>query len=465
MYLIEYDLVLYVIEYYFGRLTSRVTSQLLLRGPISLPKLVNPKKFNFKVFRNALVILIRHGIVEYSFETTTIGPRLVTHLLYSVNINNALSMFLIPSILLNCKEQLDDDCYKVLLHISKYGITTPRKIKESLPELGNYVISNCLFNLINSHFIVPVDSFDQLMNKQKGHEYPCDGIFDVLETLTRGTTNSSAGPQCNIKDNQLYKIDFEFALENLVKEEIKQLIYSRVGNNASIKIVLDVLMDNNTRKWPKILHYRDIESRIRSLKNTQNITSDYLMKLLNGLNKHPDNLVVYSPQDQSYYLDWYKARRMLKEMAIFESVKRLLGIRAARIWNLLLKELDNDVSSKLDTHQVSENALVSLQTARSILYRLTMKGFAKIYESAPKASDKTHDLTHQPQDQSNKQTVYFSTSLELVCKLINILSQTHSQIMKMGYKFASNLIERLVHEKNMDFQRYKTHKSQESLGI
>lgn len=140
MYLIEYDLVLYVIEYYFGRLTSRVTSQLLLRGPISLYKLVNPTKFNFKVVRNALVILIRHGIVEYNLETSSSGPRLVTHVLYSVNINNALSLFIVPLILLNCKQQLDDNCYDVLLHISKYGITSQKKIKESFPELGKWIV-------------------------------------------------------------------------------------------------------------------------------------------------------------------------------------------------------------------------------------------------------------------------------------------------------------------------------------
>eukprot|EP00375_Theileria_parva_P001248 XP_763919.1 hypothetical protein [Theileria parva strain Muguga] len=428
MYLIEYDLVLYVIEYYFGRLTSRVTSQLLLRGPISLYKLVNPTKFNFKVVRNALVILIRHGIVEYNLETSSSGPRLVTHVLYSVNINNALSLFIVPLILLNCKQQLDDNCYDVLLHISKYGITSQKKIKESFPELGDYVISNCLSKLINSHFIVAVESFDHLMNKQQGPEYHCDEIFNVLEKLTRGTYNSSPGIQSNLNDNRLYKIDFEFASENLLKQEIKHLVYSRVGNTDSIKLVFDVLMNNNTREWPYILHYRDIESQIHSLDNTQAITSDYLIKFLNGIIRHPDNLVVYRPQEESYYMDWHKAKRMIKEMSIFElvghnykfvyrSVKRLLGIRSARIWNLLLKEQDNDRSSKLDTHQVSENALVSLQTARSILYRLTMKGFAKIYESMPKGSDnKAQDHTHQPQDQTNKQTAYFSTSLESVCK-------------------------------------------------
>lgn len=429
----ERDLVLRILEYYFGETVSRIAGILLLSGPITLQKLANFSSYSFKVVRNTLLILIKHGIVDYNLESSSIGHLDVTHVLYSLSCDNILSLLLIPYISLIDKESFDSDSSEVLLHIAKAGIISLGRIKETLNHLPTDVIEEAVFKFLDKGLVTTYQSFQQRQNGFQRGESTYSANFGVLDNLANNMYTLSNGAGFAMSDSQLYRINIKYIAESLLKEELKLLMFKRIGGTELLHHVLDVLMKKST---PTSLSYKEIELLvIKSLKTAGNIEPNKVLSILTGLNKHPDKFVLHSIDDRSYSFDWYKAKHMLKERALFGCIKQLYGIKAARIWTLLITIFRENPTTCLDIEEISKRAVVSIQNARAILYQLTIKGFAKLQEP---------DSNHKIANPTDRQQFYFTSSVDY----------THSQVIKNSYKFGSNLLERLIHEKNSNFRRH-----------
>ncbi|AFZ81140.1 RNA polymerase III subunit RPC82 helix-turn-helix domain-containing protein [Theileria equi strain WA] len=429
----ERDLVLRILEYYFGETVSRIAGHLLLSGPITLHKLASSSSYSFKVVRNTLLILIKHGIVNYDLESSSIGHIDVTHVLYSLSCNNVLSLLLIPYVFLISQDDLDSDSSEVLLQIAKAGIVSLGRVKKALSNIAADVIEESIFKFLDKGLIVVCQSFQQRQNGFQNGESTYNTNSGVLDNLANNMYTLSSGAGFTMSDSQLYKINTKFISESLLKEELKLLMFKRIGGTELLHHVLEVLMKKGTQTS---LSYKEIESKVmKSVKTTNVIEPNKVLSILTGLNKHPDKFVLHSIDDRSYSFDWYKAKNMLKERALFGCIKQLYGIKAARIWTLLITIFQENPTTCLDIEEISKRAVVSIQNARAILYQLTIKGFAKLQEP---------DSNHKIANPTDRQQFYFTSSVD----------STHSQIIKNSYKFGSNLLERLVHEKNSNFRRH-----------
>lgn len=161
MYLIEHDLVTHVLGYYFGEVTAKIASHLLLRGPVTLFKLVNYSEHDFKLVRNALVLLIQYGVAEYAIESYMVGNRTVTHVLYSLNPVDALALMLAPLLLMAAKERLDAEAFRLLTHLAKFGIATPRRMRELNPGMEHRAVFESISRLFDGGYIKNVDTYEQ----------------------------------------------------------------------------------------------------------------------------------------------------------------------------------------------------------------------------------------------------------------------------------------------------------------
>lgn len=444
MYSTEYELVVHLLEYYFGRQVAKVAGAILLRGQVMLQRLMNQPHLDFKLVKNSIVILMHHGLVDYSLQTIQSGDCPVATVFYSISCEHVLSYPLLPFGCLLAKTELGPNCYDVLKIICMRGTISHRRLCEyaaTVLPLGFDEIKDCISRLLKSGFITNCNSYQHRFTAMDVSSRGSDSITDSLASMNSEIFHIMQGEELTGPDGHLLRVNIPYIVDKLLKEEIVSLVCKRVGDMPMVRAIMKALMDNPKGEWPMILEYSVLEKRV--LETLQNFyatqsSGDQVKRLLNALNKHPDNLVQHEPCTNSYHLDWFKVKLMLRKKAILGCVRQLCGSKAARIWNLLVSQNDNNTHATFDAHTVSNQALVSMQTARSILYQLTLRGLA----------------THHEADAINASVPAPTTSDRHVLSFSSTVESTYHHIMKTAYKFASNLLERLQHEKVRIFQAY-----------
>ncbi|GIX64494.1 notchless, putative [Babesia caballi] len=443
MYATEYELVLRLLEHYFGRQVAKVGGAILLRGQVTLQRLLGQPQFDFKGLRNSLLILIHHGFVDYAVQPAPAGSRHGPAVLYSVNLERALAYPLLPFGCLMAKKELGDNCFAVLMVAAKRGTISQRRLQDlcaaSLPVDHNEAVA-CVANLVQAGYLTNCDSFSHRVTSAEVNARGSDPN-DPLAAMNSAIYHVMQGAELTGPDGPMLRINAPYLVDRLLKEEIVSLVCKRVGDMPMVRAIMKVLMDNPQKTWPLMIEHSQLESRVLQVLQAdfgQKNTGEQVLRLLNALNKHPDNLVRYEAVTRSYFLDWDKVKRMLRKKAIFGCVRQLCGVKSVRVWNLLVTEHEQNSHATFDAHKVSSKALVSMQTARGILYQLTLRGFAKHHETD--AVNTTVSATGT----GDRHVLSFSSSVE----------STYLQIMKNSFKFASNLLERLEHEKALIFQSY-----------
>ncbi|GFE54616.1 WD G-beta repeat containing protein [Babesia ovis] len=443
MYSTEYELIVQLLELYFGRSVAKVGGAILLRGQVSLQRLMSHRHTDFKSVRNSLLILIHYGFVDYTIQSQHTGGRRTLAPLYSINCQRALTYPLIPFGCQLVKKELGTTCYDVFLQLSKRGTISQRRLCDlcisTLPATPNEVMAS-VATLIETGYITACESYGHRMMALDVSLRGTD-INDPLAAMNSAIYHVMQGAELTGPEGPLLRINNNHIVDRLLKDEIVSLVCKRVGDMPMVRAIMRVLMHNPEDKWPMLIEYPKLEAKVINVLETefgQATKGDQVLRLLNALNKHPDNLVQHEAATGSYYLDWDKAKRMLRKKAIFGSVRQLCGPKAARVWNLLVSEQENDNHVTFDAQKVSTRALVSMQTARSILYQLTLYGFAKHHEVDSVGSSVSASGAN------DRHVLSFSSSIE----------STYHQLMKNSFRFGSNMVERLDHEKERIFQSY-----------
>ncbi|KAK1442714.1 hypothetical protein BgAZ_302320 [Babesia gibsoni] len=437
MYSTEYELVVRLLELYFGRQVAKVGGYILLRGQVSLQKLMTQGHFDFKVLRNSIVILLHYGFLDYTVQFIQYGNRRTGIVLYFLRCQKVLSYPLIPFGLLLAKSELGSECYEMLMLLAKYGTISHRCLCELAATTFSATVAETekvIKRLRESRFIEKCDSYQHRVMVLEVNSRNKDSANDPLAAMNAEIFHVMQGAELVGPDGELLRLNSDLI-------EIVNLICRRVGDMPIVRAIMKALMENPKGKWPMLVDFPVLKEQVlKILQNSfgQKSTGEQVLRLLNALNKHPDNLVQHEDLTNSYHLAWHSAKRMLRKKAILGCVRQQCGPKAARVWNLLVSENEDGGHATFDAHKVSAKALVSVQTARSILYQLTLRGLASHHETDAVSNTLPTTTT------SERHMLTFSSDME----------STYLQLLKTAFRFASNLLERLDYEKRRIFQSY-----------
>ncbi|KAK2198252.1 bifunctional DNA-directed RNA polymerase III subunit RPC3/RNA polymerase III subunit RPC82-related [Babesia duncani] len=291
MYATEYQLGLRLLGYYFGPLVSMVASILLVQGPLSFTRLIAYTHLDFKIVRNALVVLIQHSIVQYRMNPSLKNSDSGVSVSYYINVADVLNLPLIPFGLTIAKQHLCRKSFNVLLQIAKVGITSPSHLKFacSHARIPPESVDEAIFNLVSLGYLALCETYqDQQKNRQAFQGTA--GTNGVLDNLQRDKFTLATGAAFDGEETQLYRINTNKILELLINEESKSLICKRLGQSALIKVIVQVLLNN--AKAPTSLE--QIESQaMEALQqdSSAQVTSDQVARLVNGFCRHPDGFL------------------------------------------------------------------------------------------------------------------------------------------------------------------------------
>ncbi|ORM40642.1 Notchless -like protein 1 [Babesia sp. Xinjiang] len=443
MYSTEYELVVRLLEHYFGRHVAKVGGAILLRGQVTLQRMLSHPHSDFKGIRNSLIILLQHGIIDYTIQTHQTGNRRSLHPVYSVSCEHVLAYPLIPVGCQLVKKELGQACFDVMVATVKRGTISQRHLCELCIKnlsLDKNEAMAAIATLRQTGFIMTCESYAHRVTTLDVNWRGTDAN-NPLNAMNTAIYHVMQGAELTGPNGPLLRVNLEYIVERLLKDEIISLVCRRVGDMPMVRAIMKVLMDNPSNKWPLQIEHSQLETKVLSvLKRDFGLkqTGDQVLRLLTALSKHPDNLVQQDPATQCYYLDWDAVKSMLRRKAIFGCIRQLCGAKSARVWNLLVTEQEEDSHATLDAQKVSNKALVSMQTARSILYQLTLHGFAKHHELDFIG---TAVPTTSPND---RHVLSFSSNVR----------KTYLQLMRRSYKFANNLLERMNYEKSRIYRSY-----------
>ncbi|GBE61631.1 DNA-directed RNA polymerase III subunit RPC3, putative [Babesia ovata] len=325
MYNTEYELVVRLLQHYFGAQVAKVGGAILLRGQVTLQRLLSQPQSDFKTVRNSLIILIHHGFVDYVLQAPQAGGRRSAAVLYSLNCERVLAFPLLAFGCLMAKKELTEDCCAVLVLAAKRGTISQRRLCELCVadlSLRPEDVMSCVASLIQSGYLMSCESYRHRLTTVEVTSRGTDPN-DPLAAMNSAIYHVMQGAELTGADGPMLRVNSQYVVDRLLKEEIVNLVCRRVGDLPMVRAIMKVLLDNPRKEWPHVVEHTQLESKvIRILQDEfgKSQTGEQVMRLLSALNKHPDNLVRYEAVTRSYYFDWEKARGMLRRKTIFGCV-------------------------------------------------------------------------------------------------------------------------------------------------
>ncbi|OEH74983.1 hypothetical protein cyc_00480 [Cyclospora cayetanensis] len=159
------------------------------------------------------------------------------------------------------------------------------------------------------------------------------------------------------------------------------------------------------------------------------VQKSQLIRLLDGLTKHPDRLLANTIKDgqAAYRLDWTQIRALMQRRILCETVVARCGEKAARVWRRITNATENPAGSPqtyFDEQMIADGCLLPPSGARQAMYALALAGFARFHESDRLPATCT--------TMSSKHALVISCSLE----------DTQQQVIDVILRAALNLLER-----------------------
>ncbi|CDJ38504.1 hypothetical protein, conserved [Eimeria tenella] len=153
-----------------------------------------------------------------------------------------------------------------------------------------------------------------------------------------------------------------------------------------------------------------------------------LIRLLDGLTKHPDRLLATAMKDgqAAYRLDWQQIKALMQRRIMSEAVLARCGPKAARVWRRIINAAEGPGAAVVyfDEQMIADSCLLPPSGARQAMYSLALAGFARFHESDRLPASCT--------SLSTKHSLVITCSLE----------ETQQQVADSVLRAALNLLER-----------------------
>ncbi|XP_026191846.1 uncharacterized protein LOC34617657 [Cyclospora cayetanensis] len=242
----------------------------------------------------------------------------------------------------------------------------------------------------------------------------------------------------------------------LCKKAVKEFVLARVGNTRLVQATVAALLQAVRLKPQQQLLQRGVDTQQPTPRldihckwstfdaleaavaaglqqqpgaSRVSVQKSQLIRLLDGLTKHPDRLLANTIKDgqAAYRLDWTQIRALMQRRILCETVVARCGEKAARVWRRITNATENPAGSPqtyFDEQMIADGCLLPPSGARQAMYALALAGFARFHESDRLPATCT--------TMSSKHALVISCSLE----------DTQQQVIDVILRAALNLLER-----------------------